>query len=82
MDQGAGEIGAVIDNNRLTWGDGVWSDSELAFRKGDMLWLDTMPAVEGYRSDYSRAGVVGKPSRTQLELQERVYDITQCRVCR
>ena len=76
MDQGAEDTGAMIENGRLSWGDDPRSEADLAFKKGDMVWLDTMPTVGGYRADYSRAGVIGKPSPTQLELQKRLHEIT------
>jgi Xaa-Pro dipeptidase len=44
---------------------------------GDMVWMDVGCSVNGYWSDFSRAGVVGSPSQNQLEGQRAVYEITQ-----
>jgi Xaa-Pro aminopeptidase len=44
---------------------------------GDMVWMDSGCSVGGYWSDFSRAGVVGGPSRLQQEAQEAVFAITQ-----
>jgi Xaa-Pro aminopeptidase len=43
---------------------------------GDMLWFDAGCAVEGFWSDFSRAGVVGRPSADQREAQRRIVKLT------
>jgi Xaa-Pro aminopeptidase len=48
--------------------------------QGDMVWMDAGCAVEGYCSDFSRAGVIGGPSDEQLSAQERVHAITMAAV--
>ncbi len=45
-------------------------------RKGDFVWLDAGCTVSGYWSDFSRAGVVGKPSPEQQHAQETIHQIT------
>jgi len=47
-----------------------------AIQKGDMVWMDAGCTVSGYWSDFSRAGVVGKPSLEQSHAQEIVHGIT------
>lgn len=42
-----------------------------------MVWIDGGCAVDGYFSDYSRAGVVGGPSDRQREAQRAVHRITR-----
>jgi Xaa-Pro aminopeptidase len=42
-----------------------------------MVWIDCGCAVEGYWSDYSRAGVVGGPSERQRAAQRAVHEITR-----
>jgi len=43
---------------------------------GDLIWIDSGCAVEGYWSDFSRAGVVGGPTPQQEEAQQRIHEIT------
>jgi len=44
---------------------------------GDMVWMDCGCVVEGYWSDFSRAGVVGGPSAEQAEAQREIHEITR-----
>jgi Xaa-Pro aminopeptidase len=44
--------------------------------RGEMLWFDLGVVVEGYWSDFCRAGVVGGPSAQQLERHRRICDAT------
>lgn len=46
-------------------------------RAGDMVWIDCGCAVDGYWSDYSRAGVVGGASAKQRDAQRAVHEITR-----
>jgi Xaa-Pro aminopeptidase len=43
---------------------------------GDMLWFDAGCSVDGFWSDFSRAGVVGGPSADQREAQRRIVELT------
>jgi Xaa-Pro dipeptidase len=43
---------------------------------GDMLWFDAGCSVDGFWSDFSRAGVVGRPSADQREAQRRIVELT------
>jgi len=43
---------------------------------GDMVWLDVSAIVNGYKSDYDRAAVLGGPTPAQVELQELVHTAT------
>lgn len=45
--------------------------------RGDMVWIDCGCAVDGYWSDYSRAGVIGGPSDRQREAQQAIHEITR-----
>jgi Xaa-Pro aminopeptidase len=45
-------------------------------RLGDMLWFDAGCSVEGFWSDFSRAGTVGRPSPEQRDAQRRIAGIT------
>jgi Xaa-Pro aminopeptidase len=45
-------------------------------RTGDFVWLDAGCTVSGFWSDFSRAGVVGKPSPAQQHAQEAIHGIT------
>jgi len=51
--------------------------SDRTVERGDMVWIDGGCAVDGYFSDFSRAGVVGGPSRRQREAQRAVRRITR-----
>jgi Xaa-Pro aminopeptidase len=44
--------------------------------RGEMLWFDLGVVVEGYWSDFCRAGVVGGPSVQQMERHQRICDAT------
>jgi Xaa-Pro aminopeptidase len=43
---------------------------------GDMVWMDAGCTVEGFRSDFGRAGVIGTPSGDQTDAQHRIWEIT------
>jgi Xaa-Pro aminopeptidase len=47
-----------------------------ALLPGDMLWFDSGCAVDGFWSDFSRAGVVGRPSADQRDAQRRIVELT------
>jgi Xaa-Pro aminopeptidase len=51
--------------------------SDRVVEGGSMVWIDGGCAVDGYFSDYSRAGVVGGPSERQREAQRAVHRITR-----
>jgi Xaa-Pro aminopeptidase len=44
--------------------------------KGDMVWIDSGVDVNRYNSDYSRAGIVGKPSPQQHQMQQTIHELT------
>jgi Xaa-Pro aminopeptidase len=41
-----------------------------------MLWFDAGCSVQGFWSDFSRAGVVGRPTAEQRQAQRRIVDLT------
>jgi Xaa-Pro aminopeptidase len=43
---------------------------------GDVLWFDAGCAVNGFWSDFSRAGVIGRPSAEQRDAQRRIVELT------
>lgn len=43
---------------------------------GDFVWMDAGCTIQGYWSDYSRAGVVGSPTAAQARAQEAVHRVT------
>ena len=49
---------------------------ERPLEPGDMVWMDAGCACDGYWSDYSRAAVVGPPSKAQLDLHRAVHEAT------
>jgi Xaa-Pro aminopeptidase len=53
------------------------SGSHRVIEPGDMIWMDCGCAVDGYWSDFSRAGVVGGPSPEQEEAQREIHEITR-----
>jgi len=50
--------------------------SSRKIEKGDMVWMDFACCVGGYWSDFSRAGVVGGPTREQRRAQALIHEIT------
>jgi Xaa-Pro dipeptidase len=44
---------------------------------GDLVWMDAGCTVNGYWSDYSRAGIVGPPSDEQCSAQDAIHRITK-----
>ncbi len=46
-----------------------------AFRKGDVLYLDGGPAYLGYRMDFTRRAVFGKPTARQLHEHNGMWDL-------
>jgi Xaa-Pro aminopeptidase len=54
--------------------------SDRVIEEGSMVWIDGGCAVDGYFSDYSRAGVVGGASERQREAQRAVHRITEAAV--
>ena len=53
---------------------GAPMDREL--QAGDMLWFDAGCRVEGFWSDFSRAGVIGKATASQREAQRAIIELT------
>jgi Xaa-Pro aminopeptidase len=51
--------------------------SSRVLETGDLVWMDVGCAVNGYWSDFSRAGVIGHPSQMQAEAQRGIYEITR-----
>ncbi|PYM66680.1 MAG: hypothetical protein DMD79_02345 [Candidatus Rokuibacteriota bacterium] len=43
---------------------------------GDMVWMDAGCTVEGFRSDFGRAGVIGGPNGDQTDAQRQIWEIT------
>lgn len=54
----------------------VEAPSSRALKPGDMLWADVGFRVDGYWSDFCRAGVVGGPSPFQEDFQRRILAAT------
>lgn len=47
-----------------------------ALEVGDMLWFDAGCRVDGFWSDFSRAGVIGGPTPSQLDAQRAIVELT------
>ena len=47
---------------------------------GDMVWMDCQCSVDGFWSDFSRAGVIGGPTAEQEEAQRLIIDATEAGV--
>jgi Xaa-Pro dipeptidase len=50
--------------------------SQRRVQPGDMVWMDSGCSVEGYFSDFGRAGVLGGPSKAQEDAQRKIHEIT------
>lgn len=77
LDHGADRPGWVM----LTSGRGQYhrtlgAPRDRVLQPGEMLWLDLSAIVNGYGSDFCRAGVFGGPSAEQQDLQEKVIGAT------
>jgi Xaa-Pro aminopeptidase len=66
---GAGRYDALM-------GSGV----DRAIEPGDMVWMDSGCTVDGFWSDFGRAGVVGGPSAEQDDAQRAIVELTQAGV--
>lgn len=53
------------------------SGGDRLVQPGDMIWMDCGCQVEGYYSDFGRAGVVGGASKEQEEAQRAIQQITR-----
>jgi Xaa-Pro dipeptidase len=53
------------------------SGADRVIEPGDLVWIDSGCSVDGYWSDFSRAGVVGYPSSDQKEAQQHIHEITK-----
>lgn len=76
------ELGGDAPWALVTCGEGEYDrtasgGSERAVDRGEMVWIDGGCAVDGYVSDFSRAGVVGGPSDRQHEAQRAIHRITR-----
>ena len=49
---------------------------------GDLVWMDAGCTVDGYWSDFSRAGTVGGPTDEQQYAQEAIHQITSDAIAR
>lgn len=47
---------------------------------GDMVWLDAGCSISGFSSDFSRAAVIGAPTKEQLEAHRKICEITRAAV--
>jgi Xaa-Pro aminopeptidase len=47
-----------------------------ALESGDLLWFDAGCSVDGFWSDFSRAGVIGGPTTDQRDAQRRIVALT------
>jgi Xaa-Pro aminopeptidase len=71
-----GEVFLVITSGQGNYDLVTKPPEDRCIRKGDLVWMDAGCTVDGYWSDFSRAGVVGEPSAQQVDAQKRVHEIT------
>jgi Xaa-Pro aminopeptidase len=81
LENGADRVGWVM----LTSGRGQYhrtlgTPRDRSVQNGEMLWLDLSAIVNGYASDFCRAGILGGPSAEQESLQEKVFAATMAGV--
>lgn len=50
--------------------------SDRLLELGDIVWFDGGCAIDGYWSDFSRAGVIGGPTHEQVATQQALHAIT------
>ena len=51
--------------------------TDRALEADDMLWMDLSAVHQGYWSDFCRAGVMGKPTKIQVDNQDRILEVNQ-----
>jgi len=71
-----GDLFLVITSGRGNYDLVTKPPEDRPIQEGDMVWMDAGCTISGYWSDFSRAGVVGKPSPEQSHAQETVHGIT------
>jgi Xaa-Pro aminopeptidase len=78
MEEGADEPGWVM----ITSGAGSYhrllaTPRDRHVAGGEMVWLDIACRIDGYWSDHSRAGILGRPTAEQTAEQDRVAEATR-----
>ena len=74
--EGAADSWILITSGRGNYDLATKLAEARPIQRGDMVWIDAGCAVDGYWSDFSRAAVVGDPSREQVHAQEAIHEIT------
>jgi Xaa-Pro dipeptidase len=75
------ELGGQSPWVLITSGEGNYDlvskgGSARVVKSGDMVWMDAGCSVNGYWSDFSRAGAIGQPSKEQMMAQRTITEIT------
>lgn len=76
MEEGADRPGLLMvtsDPARYRTGDAA---TRRTIRRGDMVWSDAGAIFNAYWADFSRAAVVGGPSRDQAAMQRAIHELT------
>lgn len=77
LERGAASVGWLAATSGAgNYGRFVGPPRARNLSRGEMIWFDLGVVVEGYWSDFCRAGVVGGPSAQQLERHQRICDVT------
>lgn len=71
---------AFVTHGAGTYHTTASGGTDQAVEAGDMVWIDGGCSVDGYYSDYSRAGVIGGSSSDQRSAHEQIHQITQAAV--
>jgi len=77
VDEGGRAPWVLVTSGPGNYALATGAPTDRALEPGDMLWFDAGCSVEGLWSDFSRAGVVGGPSRDQSDAQRQVLDLTR-----
>jgi Xaa-Pro dipeptidase len=75
-DLGGRRSWAYITSGAGTYEMQAWAPSDRAIEPGEMVWLDAGCSIDNFCSDFSRAGVLGKPSKSQLDAHGAILEVT------
>ena len=59
-----------------SYGSATGAPRDRPAEPGEMVWLDAGCSVDGFYSDFSRAGVVGRPTPGQIDAHRAIVELT------
>jgi Xaa-Pro aminopeptidase len=77
VDAGGRHPWVLVTSGRGNYALATGAPTDRALEHGDMVWFDAGCSVDGFWSDFSRAGVIGGPTRDQLDAQRQIVELTR-----